>query len=101
MKKIFTPPRPLNRFQLFFILTIRQNVMEKIIGSDLNKIHCISDTKHWSSVINLLIRCMKQSFIGILMFLGGMYINIRSDVILTRLKDQSEGTYKIPRGGSD
>lgn len=34
------------------------------------------------------------------MFLAGMYINIRSDVILTRLKGQSEGTYKIPKGGS-
>lgn len=33
------------------------------------------------------------------MFLAGMYINIRSDVILTRLKGQSEGTYKIPKGG--
>ncbi len=37
--------------------------------------------------------------IGILMFLGGWWINVQSDEILLKLRKPGETGYKIPRGG--
>ncbi|XP_022324490.2 3-oxo-5-alpha-steroid 4-dehydrogenase 2-like [Crassostrea virginica] len=49
-----------------------------------------SEIRHGSQQIRL---CS-----GIVTFLSGMYINIRSDILLTQLRGGSTGEYKIPRG---
>ncbi|XP_061193834.1 3-oxo-5-alpha-steroid 4-dehydrogenase 2-like isoform X1 [Saccostrea echinata] len=36
--------------------------------------------------------------LGIMLFFTGMYINIRSDNLLTSLRKEKEGTYQTPRG---
>merc|ERR1719154_280974 len=47
----------------------------------------------------LAVQCNLLEYIGLAIFVGGMFINIQSDSILTNLRKPGETGYKIPVGG--
>ena len=79
---------PLSR-RLFSIVQSRNKIV--ILLSLQKYVHV-----YHKSVVESLVLCL----VGIVTFLSGMYINIRSDILLTQLRGGSTGEYKIPRGGS-
>jgi len=81
------------KMPLFIVISA---ITFNLVNAGLNGYYLAELAPKWDYSLKWLIS--DHFIIGFVLFLTGMYINLRSDTILIRLRKPGETGYKIPRG---